>query len=200
MATSLKRVKYEVISEALQGERECGDQYFIKELPEFTLLAVIDGLGHGDDAAHAAKKAIQTIDDHANEPIETVFKHCDEALHDTRGAAITIVQIDLKYNLSYMAIGNVTGVCWRIDEMGKLMRQALFLEGGIVGYRFPSQIHTKEVPMAPGDLLIMATDGIKIQFESEAAKLETPEVVAQHIFDTYRNKSDDGLILVAQLL
>ncbi len=60
MMHCLRRIRYEVISEALLGQRECGDQCLVEELPDFILLAVADGLGHGAEAALAAKKALQT--------------------------------------------------------------------------------------------------------------------------------------------
>jgi phosphoserine phosphatase RsbX len=200
MTTQLKRIKYDVIYEALAGEIECGDQYLIKETDDRTVIAVVDGLGHGEEAAIAAKKAIKTIDDYANESIESLFKLCNEALLDTRGAAMTIVHIDANYKLTYMAVGNVTGVCWKIDESGNVMHHSFLLEGGIVGYRFTSSIRAKELAVGPGDTLILATDGIKAEFEIEPPKLEPPDRLAKTLFDTYRNKKDDGLIFVAKLL
>jgi phosphoserine phosphatase RsbX len=200
MDICLKKIKYTVIVEALEGEVECGDQYLVKELNDGILLAVVDGLGHGEEAAFAAKKAIQTIDAHSNEPIETLFKLCNEALHDTRGAAITIAKISVKYKLSYMAVGNVIGVCWKMDEEAKFERESIFMEGGIVGTRLPLLRQVNEITMAPGNIFILATDGIKTQFEIEPPKLGTPEKIAEKIFTTYRNKNDDGLVLVVQLL
>ena len=200
MTIHLKQIKYEVIFEPLEGQIECGDQYFIKELADCILIAVVDGLGHGAEAAFAAKKAIQTLDAHANESIETLFKLCNEALCLTRGAAMTIFKIDTRYKLTYMGIGNVMGACWKINESGKLIHNLIVLDPGIVGSRLFPSMQVKEIAMSPGDTFILATDGIKIQFESEPPKVESPEKIAKHIFNTYRNKNDDGLILVAQLL
>jgi negative regulator of sigma-B (phosphoserine phosphatase) len=196
----LKQIKYDVIFEALEGETECGDQYLIKELADFTLLVVVDGLGHGEEASHAAKKAIETIDAHANEDIETLFKRCDAALGNTRGAAITLVKLDLNYTMKYVAIGNVMGVHWYIHQSSRLKQKSFFLVGGIVGSRSPSSIQVKEFTCGPGDTLILATDGIQNQFETEPPRFQSPDKIAQQIFSSYRNKKDDGLVLVAQLL
>jgi hypothetical protein len=57
-----------------------------------------------------------------------------------------------------------------------------------------------ELTLASGDILILATDGINIGFESEPPKLESPANIAKQIFTTYRNYKDDGLVLVVQLL
>jgi hypothetical protein len=199
MDNQTPKLKYKVISEALEGEVECGDQYLVKELTGSQLIAVIDGLGHGIEAAKAANKAIQIIDANANQNIEDIFKICDQELHNMRGAAMTVVKIDANYKLTYMAIGNVMGVCWKMDK-DRLTRQSLFLEGGIVGSRFSSFACEKQILMSQGDTLILATDGIKVGFENEPPSLESLEKIAQRIFTSYRNIKDDGLVLVVKLL
>ncbi len=57
MIKKLNRVRYHVISEPLAGQMESGDQYLVKELDHSVLIAVADGLGHGVEAAFAAKKS-----------------------------------------------------------------------------------------------------------------------------------------------
>ena len=42
---------------SLPGESQCGDRHFVADVPEGTLLAVVDGIGHGDEAAFAAERA-----------------------------------------------------------------------------------------------------------------------------------------------
>ena len=200
MTITLNRAKYAVICEPLEGQLECGDQYLVKEVADGILFAVVDGLGHGEEAAYAAKQATETIDKYAEEPIETLFKRCDEALHSTRGAAITMVKLNEKYSLNYLSIGNVLGVCWNVDKNGMLTRQSLYSVGGIVGSRLPQFIQTKEISVSPSDTLILATDGIKPAFEVEPARYDTPDKISQQIFDNYRNTKDDGLVLVALFL
>jgi hypothetical protein len=196
---SLKQLQYDVIFEALEGQTVCGDQYLIKETADFTLLMVVDGLGHGSEAADAAQQAIETVDANAAEPIETIFTLCNQALLQTRGAAMTIVKLDLNYKMTYKAIGNVMGVLWHIDERSRLQSKSFFLEGGIVGYQLPSSLHENEFTCNAGDTIILATDGLKNQFETYPPRFETPDKIATGIFSTYRNKKDDGLVLVAQL-
>lgn len=201
MGTHLSQINYEAISEALAGEMECGDQYLVKELADSTLLAVVDGLGHGKEAANAAKTAIATMDAYADESIETLFNLCHKALGSTRGGAITIVKVfTTGHIIQYKSVGNVIGVHWFIDENSKLKKDSFFLEGGIVGYRLPDSVHVKELIWQSGDTLILATDGIKKQFELEHPTWISPDKIAQKIFSDYRNYNDDGLVLVARLL
>jgi negative regulator of sigma-B (phosphoserine phosphatase) len=199
MAVQLKQIKYEAILEALAGETECGDQYLVKELPDSTLIAVVDGLGHGVNAALAAKKAIQVLDDYATESVEKLFKLCNEALKETRGAAMTIAKLSLQYKLTYMGVGNVTGIYWKFNQFNQLKQTLFSLENGIVGTQLPP-MQAEEITMSPGDIFILATDGINIQFAHEPPKLSSPDKIAENIFQIYRNKKDDGLIMVVQLL
>jgi len=200
MTTLLKKIKYDVIFEPLAGEVECGDQYFIKELDDSVLFAVADGLGHGKEAAYAAKKALEILAKNPRESLENLLKLCHEALHGTRGSAMTMAKIDANNKLMYMAVGNVEGVCWKTDSNAKLTHQTIIVEGGIVGDRIPKFIKVNQIAMAPGDIFILATDGIYTGFEIEPPRLELPEKIAKEIFTTYRNKKDDGLIFVLQLL
>jgi len=45
----------------LQGQTESGDSYLVSTFPNGMLVAVVDGLGHGGEAAAAAKAAIVTV-------------------------------------------------------------------------------------------------------------------------------------------
>ncbi len=142
METSSKQVKYSVICEALAGQSACGDQYLIKECSTFTLCAVLDGLGHGEEAEYAAKTAIQVLESHANESIDTLFRLCNQALHATRGAVMTLVKIDERYQVTYIGIGNVMGIYWKLDKNARLRSQPIFLEAGIVGNITQVHAHT----------------------------------------------------------
>ena len=199
MVTQLKHLKYEVVCEALTGESVCGDQYLVKQLNDSILIAVADGLGHGSEAAFAAKKALEILDTYANESIVRLVQICDRELHNTRGIALTLALIDGNNTLTYLAIGNVAGVCWQHDEEANWSRQSLFTQGGIVGSEL-SSLQPNSITLKPGDIFVLATDGIQEKFEFESPNLDCPEIMARRLFTTYRNSKDDGLILVAQFL
>jgi len=54
-----------VASRPLPGEVVCGDRHLIKPTTDGVLAAVVDGLGHGDEATAAAKTAIAVLESHA---------------------------------------------------------------------------------------------------------------------------------------
>jgi len=198
MAIQLQHIKYDVIYEALAGQSECGDQYLVKQLNDSILIAVADGLGHGTEAAFAAEKAMKILDSYSNEPIKALIQMCDKELQETRGIALTIARVS-NNKLTYLAIGNVLGVYWQQDAEANWSKQSLFMQNGIVGSQLPS-FELNHIALKPGDIFILATDGIKEKFETEPARLESPETIAKSLFKAYRNPKDDGLILVAQFL
>jgi negative regulator of sigma-B (phosphoserine phosphatase) len=75
----------------MPGETVSGDRHVaVPASPRF-LAAVIDGLGHGPDAAHAAALAADVFEANPGDRPEELVRRCHEALRSTRGAAITIV-------------------------------------------------------------------------------------------------------------
>lgn len=54
-------MQFGVVNRALKGQKLCGDAYFIKEFENRIFIAVIDGLGHGPDAAAASNAAVEHI-------------------------------------------------------------------------------------------------------------------------------------------
>src|SRR3989442_10265133 len=50
-------VEWGVASQMLAGEVESGDKHVVKIFPHGALLAAVDGLGHGEEAAAAANMA-----------------------------------------------------------------------------------------------------------------------------------------------
>jgi hypothetical protein len=73
------------------------------------------------------------------------------------------------------------------------------LRGGLVGYQLPA-LAASVVPVAAGDLLILATDGIHPAFEDGINLNETPRQIADNILSRHLKGNDDALVLVARYL
>ena len=61
----------QALDESGRGE-ESGDLHVVAPFAGGALVAVIDGLGHGAEAAAAARAARRVISDHAGEPVLTL--------------------------------------------------------------------------------------------------------------------------------
>src|SRR2546429_8875391 len=54
-------IEWGVASQTLAGEVESGDKHVVKIFPHGALLAALDGLGHGEEAAAAANMAARGL-------------------------------------------------------------------------------------------------------------------------------------------
>ncbi|MBN1178853.1 MAG: SpoIIE family protein phosphatase [Anaerolineae bacterium] len=190
---------WSVASQAKPGFSESGDQYWAKLLPGTAQVAVIDGLGHGDKAAEVARAAIDTLDEHAGEPVVALLERCHRALLKTRrGAVMSLAAFDGHAGtVTWVGIGNVRGVLLRANPGAERPRESLLLRGGIVGYQIPTP-RPVVLPIAPGDTLIFATDGIRSGFVEELNAHDTPQAIADRIFEAFGRGTDDALVLVAR--
>lgn len=195
-----ERYEYAVASRTLPGEQRSGDAALVHATVDGALVAVVDGLGHGDEAAAAASVAIARLHEHAGEPVAALLQRCHEALQSTRGAAVTLVALDaLRGHLDWCGVGNVEAIVTNAANGPLRDKRYLTNCGGVVGYRLPA-VRAQSVPIHPGDLLILATDGIDSRFVSDDIPDGEPERVARAILERHGKASDDALVLVLRWL
>jgi serine phosphatase RsbU (regulator of sigma subunit) len=182
------------------GEEVCGDFPIAVEVGSTAaLFGVADGLGHGTAAETAALRAAEVVDRCCTEPPDVLLQLCHRGLSDTRGAAITLARIDFETDtLSWIGIGNVTADLVAKTPGGVRIRASALLAGGIVGYRIPHALATHQVSTAPGDLLVIATDGILEDHVADIDFALPAMAIAEHILNAYSRESDDALVLAAR--
>src|SRR5437773_3562494 len=93
-AMTAKPFEWGVATLTHRGEVESGDKYVAEMFDGGALVAVIDGLGHGNAAARSAEVAVATLRQHARETPSAVLEHCHAAMRNTRGAAISLASFD----------------------------------------------------------------------------------------------------------
>jgi negative regulator of sigma-B (phosphoserine phosphatase) len=189
-----------VASRALPGQSSSGDLQVVKLFPSGVLIAALDGIGHGDEAAAAAMIARSILEAHAHEPVIPLIERCHEALRSTRGVAMSIASFDLPHGLiTWLGVGNVQGVLLRRGVASAVAEESLLLRGGVVGAQLPS-LQAAVLPVFTGDTLIFATDGIGVDFTRGLARNNPPEKAAESILAQYGKTTDDALVLVARYL
>ena len=186
---------FAVCSRAADGETECGDLHLVKAMPDGLLLAVVDGAGHGPGAAGAARRAVATLEAHAGEGVIALMRRCHERLKSTRGAVISLLRFFRPADtFTWLGVGNIEGLLLRRTPS---VEEPMRLRPGMVGYRLPP-LQAAVVPIAPGDMLILATDGIRGNFTRGITAAEAPERIAERITSGFRSGNDDSLVLVAR--
>jgi hypothetical protein len=191
-------VEWGVAAQAFEGCAESGDHYLVEPFPNGVLIAVADGLGHGPKAATAGKAAIAALKGHAHQPVVQQFQHCHEKLRRTRGVVMSAASFDgLEETMTWLGVGNVKGVLLRANGKARSTRERLLPRGGVVGYQMPS-LRPSSVPIAPGDTLIFATDGLRSIFTEDLNCGDPPQQMANHILAQHGRGTDDAMVLVAR--
>lgn len=191
---------WSVASRTMPGEVSSGDASVVERVRDGAILAVIDGLGHGVEAAKAAAAAEKKVRECAGEPLAVILDHCHTALRGTRGAVMTLVHIN-EHNdtLTWMGVGNVEGRMWPAVAGETLVRQAPPLRGGVVGHHVP-RLSSSTLPLTRGDLVVLSTDGINNDFHEEFRLGGTVKQIAERIANDYWGELDDALVLAARYL
>jgi serine/threonine protein phosphatase PrpC len=191
---------WNVAEQKLKADDESGDLYVVKPFPEGVLAAVIDGLGHGAEAAAASRTAAAILEAFAHESVISLMERCHQALKGTRGAAMSLASFNtLDRAMTWLGVGNVEGVLLYINSAAKKTHKSLLLRAGIVGCNLP-QLYVSVVPLTRGDTLILATDGISYDFAREQSVHDSPRLIAGRILARYGKGKDDALVLVARYL
>jgi serine/threonine protein phosphatase PrpC len=176
-----------------------GDVHVVAGFADGALVGVIDGLGHGVEAAAAASEAARVLAAHAGEPLDALVARCHEALRGTRGAVMTVATLDARAGrMTWAGVGNVEAILSRAGGDGA-RREAIALQGGIVGYRLPT-LRASTVPLATGDVLTMATDGIRAGFAELVSPRASAGELADAILARYARGTDDALVVVARIV
>ena len=193
-------IDWGVARRPLPGEVVCGDLHLIKPIRDGVLAAVVDGLGHGKEAAIAAKTAVTVLERHADEPLTALVNRCHEALTKTRGVVMTVATLrSFEDQLAWLGVGNVEAMLLRADRQAKARSDRVLLRNGVVGYQLPA-LRASTLPLAPDDLLIFATDGIDAGFAEGLVRSDSPQQLADRILEHHFKGYDDALVLVVRYL
>ncbi len=185
----------------LAGEKSSGDSYVVRAVNETAILiAVIDGVGHGDEAADAAQRAVQVLARTQEPNVISLVRRCHDVLTDTRGIVMSIAVLDmLQHSMTWLGVGNVAGHVLRADPNTMPVRETMLTRGGTIGLRLPMLV-ASVTELRPGDVFMLATDGLAPGYSSEV-RLDAPlQQLADQILATYARGTDDALVLVGRYL
>jgi phosphoserine phosphatase RsbX len=192
-------LEYAVATSALPGNGESGDRHVVMCNQHGVVVAVIDGIGHGEQAASAADAAAAILKDHVDEPIISLVERCHEKLRSTRGVVLSLASVDVAHGLmTWLGVGNVQGVLMRGDSKRETMFETLLLRGGVVGSLLPA-LQATVLQVTRGDTLYFVTDGVRHDFLQSLTALENPRRAADRILRDFRSGNDDALVLAARL-
>jgi anti-sigma regulatory factor (Ser/Thr protein kinase) len=188
-------IEWATAGAALAGHESSGDRAVIVPFPEGALVALIDGLGHGDEAHEAAVAAERVLLAAPYEPVVELVHRCHEQLRRTRGVVISLASFDGRSAaMTWLGVGNVEALLVRAQSETS---EAVSMRGGTVGYLLPP-LTPRTLIVQPGDTLVLATDGIRHGFKSEVVPSRTPQEIADQVMANWAKTSDDACVVVAR--
>jgi negative regulator of sigma-B (phosphoserine phosphatase) len=185
---------------AHEGEGRSGDLAVFAPRSGGGLVAVIDGLGHGDAAADASEAAAAVLHEHADFPPQELLERVHRELRNTRGAVMTLAWFDLEDRaLRWTGVGNVEARFVRAGDDANARFDSPVVLGGVVGYNLP-KVRVGTIPLEPGDAVVLATDGVAADYSASIESGVQAQVLAERILEKHGKGTDDALAVVVRYL
>ena len=162
------------------------------------LMVAIDGLGHGPAAAEASETAARVLRGRPEDPLEALFERCHAALSRTRGAVMTAARIDAAGGMEWVGVGNVEARLLRAAA-GLRATESPVLFGGVLGHQ-TRRVRPSRVALDRGDVLLLATDGVRADFSTGASLMGNAQTIADRILRASARGNDDALVIAARWL
>lgn len=193
-------VEWGVAARCRRGEVTSGDLAVVTILPEGALVAGIDGLGHGSEAARAARRAAGVVRERPSRDLVLLVQRCHAALQGTRGAAISLAFVSAADGaVTWLGVGNVEGRVLGGGASATRSQDSLALTSGVPGHELPT-LRTAALTVRPGDLLVFATDGIEAAFADSLDISGSPQAISERILADHGRPEDDALVVAVRYL
>ena len=173
------------------GERANGDAAVLRQEGDRALIALIDGLGHGELAALAADKAALFLRAWSlADDLLAAMQGLHDALRGTRGAAASVCLLHGR-ELVCCGVGNVEIRCFG-------SKVPILLSPGVLGARVV-QFRMCRAELAVGSRLVLFSDGISHRAPLEALRHLEPDALCEELISRHRKPSDDATAVACDL-
>jgi anti-sigma regulatory factor (Ser/Thr protein kinase) len=178
------------------GEDVCGDAWTCRLTREGVAILVVDGLGHGPNAAEAAREARRLFQEG---PVDASLAQMLDRLHHglrpTRGAAAAIAHVESQRELvTYAGVGNIAGYI-----LGGARPRAMVSHNGILGHEV-RRIQEFTYPWPSGSTLVLHSDGLTSHWSLDGYPgviRRHPGLIAGLLYRDFRRAHDDVTVAVA---
>jgi anti-sigma regulatory factor (Ser/Thr protein kinase) len=178
----------------LRGEEICGDAWEVRAHDHGMDVLMVDGLGHGPEAAKAAAGASRAFLARGGRTPAQYLDEAHDALQGTRGAAMGVAVVDAsRGQAAFAGVGNTVATVVTGDAV-----QHFVSFGGIVGQR---EIPRREFTYAwaAGSMFLGHSDGINTRWSLAAYPgLESrhPSLIAGVLYRDFARGRDDASLVV----
>lgn len=190
-------LRFGISQHALHDDPACGDTWRIAVREEAISVLVIDGLGHGPDAARAADAGASAFTLNPSAGPAELIGDMHLAMAGSRGAAVGVARYDRQRNLlQFAGIGNIAA-----SLLSPTASRGMASHPGIVGGQFRKAVNF-DYAEAGGQLLVMHSDGLQSRWrlgDYPGLWQRHPAVIATLLHRDFTRGNDDVTVLVISL-
>jgi serine phosphatase RsbU (regulator of sigma subunit) len=178
------------------GQTVSGDTYVVEQFePAGLQVCVIDGLGGGVEAAHAAQAAATVVRARPGDDQALLLQRAHGALHGTRGAVMALLTFNLQLrSVSYMGVGNIGAHVFSALPIKPISKN------GIIGYKLP---HLLKLSYSYnfGDTFVLYSDGVssRLNLDTTIDPTLTPQNLAERILRLHGKDNDDATVVAVRI-
>ncbi|MEH6941943.1 PP2C family serine/threonine-protein phosphatase [Bacillus sp. JJ722] len=188
-----------VVKQIAKGNNHyCGDAYFFTNTDDYFICVLADGLGSGEFAHESSAAVTEVVRTNHQLAIEDLLGECNNALAKKRGAAVAIFKVIFKQQqFQYISVGNIRFFLY--NPIAQKVVYPLPSSGYLSGRlnRFQGHTYTYE----PLSRFILFSDGLDLKGVTSYIKKESSlALIAENIWDTNVNQSDDVTLIMGSLL
>jgi anti-sigma regulatory factor (Ser/Thr protein kinase) len=180
------------------GERRCGDAWTCECTPERTVALLVDGLGHGWEAAEAAQEAVAIFRQRAHARPGEILGYIHDALRKTRGAVAAVAEIrPPEGTMVYAGVGNISAAI-----LSGGASRSLVSHNGTLGVAVP-RIQEFKSEWPSNGVLVLHSDGLQSRWDLSSSTY--PGLLARHpaliggaLLRDFRRQRDDASVVVVK--
>lgn len=178
------------------GEQTSGDGWAAHDDDRGRTVLVVDGLGHGTEAAIAANAAVAQFGRSAGQPVADIVQAIHLGMRHTRGGAVAVARIEwASATVAYAGLGNIAGTI--VAPSGQVRR--MVSHNGTAGHN-ARKIQAFDYPCGEGTL-IMHSDGIGTGWKPEdypALARAHPMLQAGILYRDFSRGRDDATVVACR--
>lgn len=190
------RSEFGVVNVPVKGETVCGDSWMTMDFGGRMLAMVVDGLGHGVEAAEASAEAVRVMREYSRHCPCEILDASHGALRKTRGAAMSVLESPYgSTSCRYAGIGNISA-----SILSDAKSQSLVSHNGTIGVQV-RKCQEFEYSFDNDALVVMHSDGLVSQWDLRkypGLTRKHPAVVASVLYRDYKRGRDDVTVLVVR--
>ena len=190
-------LRFGVSQHSLHDDPACGDTWALALTEQGIAALVIDGLGHGEDAAQAARAGADVFEAAPFADLQVTIGAMHQAMTGTRGGAVALARYErAQRRFSFAGIGNISA-----SLIEGTRSQGLASHPGIVGGHY-RKVHVFDYAEPSARWLILHSDGLQSRWNlNDYPGLVHchPAVIAAVLHRDFCRGRDDVTVLIIDL-